>query len=410
MYEDFAGTLAETMWADYDAIPSSDRDVPEITDLTTTVVDGNFPWLLVTVETDADVTGIGEAYPSPGVREIVTDFLRPVLVGQPVTDVGRLYRLMRGILSGRGSQAGIGTIAISGIEIALWDATGKHYGLPVYQLLGGKIRDDVRVYADCHAGEAMASAAESAATEQYEPEQFAAAGRAAAADGFDLLKFDLDVTPGRARNTPSGRLDRSQIDHKRAVVEALDAELPSDVELAVDLHWNFTVESAERLARAIETDRLAWIEDPIPPENVAAMQKLARAIDTPLLTGENRYGRHGFRELIESQAVAYLAPDVPKTGGIAETKAIAEHAETYYQSVVPHNIGSPVATYAAAHVAAAVPNFVALEFHAREVDWWADLVASPTDPIVDGRLPVPDGPGLGIEVDWDVVSAHEKTD
>lgn len=409
MYDDFATTLGETMWAEFDHVPGEGRDVPVITDLSTVVIDGNFPWMLVRVETDEGITGIGEAYPSPGVREVITDFLRPVLIDQPVTDVSRLYRLMRGILSGRGSQEGIGTIAISGIEIALWDATGKYHEIPIYQFLGGKIRDEIRIYADCHAGAAMATAADSTDRDQYRPENFAKAGQQAVEDGFDLIKFDLDVTHESKPNSVAGRLTRSQIDHKRAVIDALDQQLSPEIEVAVDLHWNFTVGTAERLCRSIDTDRLAWIEDPIPPENIAAMKKLERSIDVPLLTGENRYGRHGFRELIEQQAVTYLAPDVPKTGGIAETKTIADLAEGYYQNLVLHNIGSPIATVAAAHVGAAIPNFVALEYHAREVPWWEDLLETPEPLISDGRLHVPDRPGLGIDVDWNVVERYQMS-
>ncbi len=409
MYEDFASTLAATMWADFDETPSRDGPTAEIAALETTVVDGNFPWTIVSVEAADGTVGVGEAYPSPGVREVVTDYLRPVLVGENPLDVERLYRLMRGSLSGRGSQAGVATIAISGVEIALWDLAGKLLGQPVYQLLGGKLREEVRVYADCHAGEAMVeSAEEGQETETYGPEAYARAARAAVADGFDLVKFDLDVPSGREIDTLSGHFDGPEIDHKRRVVEAVTDEIGDDAEVAVDLHWNFSPETAERLCRAIEPYGLAWIEDPLPPENVDAMRELRRRVDVPLLTGENRYGRHGFRELIESQAVDFLAPDVPKAGGIAETKKIAEAAETYYGTLVPHNIGSPVATAATAHLGATVPNFLALEYHAREVPWWEDLLVREEPFIQEGRITVPDEPGLGIDLDWDAVAAHEK--
>ncbi|WP_318570877.1 mandelate racemase/muconate lactonizing enzyme family protein [Salinigranum marinum] len=408
MYEDFASKLAATMWADFDETPARDGPTAEITDLSTTVVDGNFPWTIVTVETDAGPTGIGEAYPSPGVHEIITDYLRPVLVGENPLDVERLYHLMRESLSGRGSQQGVGTIAISGVEIALWDVAGKLLDQPVYQLLGGKMREDVAVYADCHAGEAMvASAAAGQATETYRPEAYAEAARLAVDDGFDAVKFDLDVPSGRDLNRKSRHFDPPEIDHKREIVAAVTEEVGDDAEVAVDLHWNFSPETAERLCHAIEPYDLAWVEDPLPPENTDAMRELKRRVDVTLLTGENRYGRHGFRDLVEEQAVDFLAPDVPKTGGIAETKKIADLAEAYYQALVPHNIGSPVATMATVHVGATVPNFVALEYHARDVPWWEDLVVG--DPLIqDGRIAVPDAPGLGIELDWDVVAEHEK--
>lgn len=411
MYEDFASTLSATMWADFDHKPSRTGGHPaEITDLSTTVIDGNFPWTIVTVETDEGVIGIGEAYPSPGVHEIITDYLRPVLVGENPTDVERLYNLMRESLSGRGSQQGVGTIAISGVEIALWDAAGKLLNQPVYQLQGGKMREEVTVYADCHAGEAMVeSADEGQETETYQPEAYARAARNAVDDGFDIVKFDLDVPSGREFDTLSRHFDPPEIEHKRRVVEAVTDEIGHDAEVAVDLHWNFSPETAERICQAIEPYDLAWIEDPLPPENTDAMRELKRRVDVPLLTGENRYGRHGFRDLIEQQAVDFLAPDVPKTGGIAETKKIAEMAESYYQPLLPHNIGSPVATMATAHVGATVPNFVALEYHAREVPWWDDLLVRKEPLIQNGRIQIPDAPGLGIELDWDVVRKHEKS-
>ncbi|WP_101295855.1 mandelate racemase/muconate lactonizing enzyme family protein [Halegenticoccus soli] len=410
MYEDFASTLAATMWADFDETPRrADGPLAEITDLGTVVVDGNFPWTIVTVETSEGVTGIGECYPSPGVHQIITDYLRPVLVGENPADVERLYNLMRESLSGRGSQQGIGTIAISGVEIALWDATGKLLGQPVYQLLGGKMREEVTVYADCHAGEAMVeSAEEGQATETYEPEAYAAAAQAAVDDGFDIVKFDLDVPSGREFDTLSRHFDPPEIKHKRRVVEAVTGEVGHDAEVAVDLHWNFSPETVERLCRALEPYDIAWIEDPLPPENGDAIRELKRRVNATILTGENRYGRHGFRDLIEGQAVDFLAPDVPKTGGIAETKKIADMAEAYYQALVPHNIGSPVATAATAHVGATVPNFVALEYHAREVPWWEDLLVRDEPFIENGRIQIPDGPGLGIELDWDVVEEHQK--
>jgi galactonate dehydratase len=409
MYEDFASTLAATAWADFDRQPARDGPTPTIADLSTVVVDGNFPWTIVTVETEGGRVGVGEAYPSPGVHEVVTDYLRPVLTGENPLDVERLYYLMRESLSGRGSQWGIGTIAISGVEIALWDLAGKLTGQPVYQLLGGKLRESVTVYADCHAGEAMVeSAEEGQETETYRPAAYARAARAAVEDGFDVVKFDLDVPSGRSIDRKARHFDPHEIDHKRRVVEAVTDEVGGDAEVAVDLHWNFSPESVERLCRAIEPYDLAWVEDPLPPENADAMARLGRETDVPILTGENRYGRHGFRDLVEQEAVAFLAPDVPNTGVISETKKIADLAETYYTTLVPHNIGSPVATVATAHLGAVVPNFLALEFHGREIEWWEDLTAG-DDVIHDGRIEVPDDPGLGIELDWDVVEAHEKT-
>ena len=409
MYEDFATKLATTMWGDYDRTPRRDTEVPEITDVSTIVINGNFPWTIVTIETDSGVTGIGEAYPSPGVHEIITDYLRPVLVGETPLDVERLYHLMRESLSGRGSQQGIGTIAISGVELALWDAAGKYLEQPVYQLLGGKMRDTIRVYADCHAGESMIDAAlagQEAAT--YRPEAYADEARKAVDEGFDLIKFDLDVPSGEEIQTKSRHLTEPEVEHKRRLVEAVAEEVGDEAEYAFDFHWNFSAESAKRVCDEIEQYGPIWIEDPLPPENTDAMADFTARIDVPVLTGENRYGRHGFRDLLEQDAVDFVAPDVPKTGGIAETKKIGDLADTYYCALAPHNIGSPVATMAGVHVGATVPNFLALEFHARDVAWWEDMVDRSEPLIQQGRITVPDDPGLGIELDWDVVEDYRK--
>lgn len=397
------------MWPNFDRAPERTTVTPAITDLSTVVVDGNFPWTIVTVETDAGVTGVGEAYPSPGVHEVITDYLQPVLRDENPLDVERLYHLMRESLSGRGSQQGMGTIAISGVELALWDAAGKILEQPVYQLLGGKMRESVRLYADCHAGEGMVEAAlHEQPTETYKAATYAQAARAAVDDGFEIVKFDLDVPSGREIDTLSRHFDGPEIEHKRALVEAVTEEVGDEAEIAVDLHWNFSVEAAEKLCAALEPYDLAWVEDPLPPENTNAIAQLNRSVEQPLLTGENRYGRHGFRDLLERGAIAFAAPDVPKTGGIAETKKIAELADTYYITLAPHNVGSPVATMAGVHVGATVPNFFALEFHARDVPWWDDLVDA-DDPLIEGgEIRVPDEPGLGIKLDWDVVEEHRK--
>lgn len=409
MYEDFATKLATTMWGDYDRTPERDTESPEITDVDTVVVDGNFPWTIVTIETDTGVRGIGEAYPSPGVHEIITDYLRPVLVGENPLDVERLYHLMRESLSGRGSQQGVATIAISGVELALWDTAGKALDQPVYQLLGGKMRDEVRIYADCHAGESMIDAAiEGQSRETYRPEAYAEEARDAVDEGFDLIKFDLDVPSGHEIGTKSRHLTGPEVEHKRRLVAAVAEEVGDEAEFAFDLHWNFNRESAKRVCDVIEEYDPVWIEDPLPPENTEAMANFAAKVDVPVLTGENRYGRHGFRDLLETGAVDFVAPDTPKTGGIAETKKIGDLADTYYCALAPHNIGSPVATMAGVHVGATVPNFLALEFHARDVPWWEDMVERSEPLIQDGRIRVPDSPGLGIELDWDVVEEHRK--
>jgi L-alanine-DL-glutamate epimerase-like enolase superfamily enzyme len=189
------------------------------------------------------------------------------------------------------------------------------------------------------------------------------------------------------------------------MVRAVRAAVGLDATLAMDCHWKFNVNDAIRLARALEPFDLAWLEDPTPPLNMAAQREVARATKTPICTGENLYRLEGFRELIDSQAARIVAPDIPKMGGLMEFKKVADLAAASYIPMAPHNVSSPVATVAAAEVCAAIPNFLVLEYHAHEVDWWADLVDG-EPPIRDGHVRLNSRPGHGLTLNEDVARAH----
>jgi L-alanine-DL-glutamate epimerase-like enolase superfamily enzyme len=381
------------------------RDV-EITGIETCVVAGNFDWNLVTVHTDAGVTGVGESYRGGAVADIM-EYMGEFLEGENPLDVERLFRLMVQETSGHGGTTGKVVTAASGVEVALWDAAGKILDLPVYQLLGGKYRDEVRLYADCHAGERYAvdrGATEYAGEDAYAPEAYAATARDVADLGFDALKFDLDHPADTDPDPYNGRLRPADVERKRAIVEAVTEAVPADVEVAFDCHWDYAFDAAKRLARALEPYELLWLEDVLPPENVDAQRELARSTETPLATGENRFRVHEFADLLGEHAVDVLTPDPTTCGGLAESKAIASRAEEQYVAFSPHNVCGPVGTMACVHLAAAVPNFDLLEYHALDVEWWADLVAE--DPIEDGRIAVPEEPGLGVTLDEGVVREH----
>ncbi|MFB6280521.1 MAG: mandelate racemase/muconate lactonizing enzyme family protein, partial [Haloferacaceae archaeon] len=168
---------------------------------------------------------------------------------------------------------------------------------------------------------------------------------------------------------------------------------------------SYTAGSARRLLRAVEDHDVWWIEDPVPPENHDVQREVTRAATTPVAAGENVYRTHGHRRLVEEGAVDILAPDVPKVGGMRETRKIAALADLHYVPLALHNVGSPIATMASAHLAAAVPNALAVEFHSYQLGWWADLVEE-DDLIVDGRMTVPEEPGLGLTLDLDAVEEH----
>ena len=367
------------------------RDL-EITDVQTCMVDGNFPWTLVRVYTDAEVAGTGEAYWGAGVPELV-ERMKPFLVGENPLDIDRLYEHLVQKMSGEGSIGGVTVTAISGIEVALHDLAGKVLDVPAYQLLGGKYRDAVRVYCDCHT-EAEADA-EACADE---------AERVVEDLGYDALKFDLDVPSGHERDSANRHLRPGEIRHKVDIVEAVTERVRDRADVAFDCHWSFSGGSAKRLARAVEDTDIWWLEDPVPPENHDVQREVTQSTATPIAAGENVYRKHGQRRLIEEGGVDIVAPDLPKVGGMLETRKIADLADTYYIPVAMHNVASPVATMAAAHVGTSIPNALAVEFHSYELDWWGDLVEETV--IEDGDIVVPEDPGLGVTLDRDVVGDH----
>ena len=387
------------------------RDV-EITGIDTAVVEGNFDWNLVRVHTDAGVTGIGESYRGGGVTDLMA-YMEEFLVGENPLDVERLFRRMVQETSGHGGTTGKVVTAASGIEIALWDLAGKLLEVPTYQLLGGKYRDEVRIYCDLHAGEAYA--VDTGYTEYgdeaaYRPEAYAETAEQAVALGFDAIKFDLDTPADNDPDPFNGRLSAADVADKRDIVAAVDDAVGDDAEIAFDCHWDYTVDSAKRLARALEPYDLLWLEDVVPPENVDAQREVARSTATPLATGENRFRVHEFSDLLYEYAVDVVTPDPTTCGGLAESRAIANRAEENYITFSPHNVCGPVGTMACVHLGASVANFGYLEYHALEVDWWDDLLVRSEPLIRDGRITVPEAPGLGVELDEDVAAEHAAGD
>ena len=367
------------------------RDL-EITDVQTTMVDGNFPWTLVRVYTDAGVVGTGEAYWGAGVPELV-ERMRPFLVGENPLDIDRLFEHLVQKMSGEGSLAGVTVTAISGVEIALHDLAGKVLDVPAYQLLGGKYRDEVRVYCDCHAGDEASPESNADEAERVVEEL-----------GYDALKFDLDVPSGHEKDRANRHLRNPEIEHKVDIVEAVTERVGDRADVAFDCHWTFSGGSAKRLAHALESYDVWWLEDPVPPENHDVQREVTQSTSTPIAAGENVYRKHGQRRLLEEQAVDIVAPDLPKVGGMRETRKIADVADTYYTPVAMHNVSSPVATMASAHVGTAIPNSLAVEFHSYQLGWWSDLVEE--DVIEDGYVEIPETPGLGVTLDVDVVEEH----
>ncbi len=373
-----------------------------ITDLKTATVQANFDWHFVRIYTDAGVTGLGEAYWGAGVEDL-TRKLKGSLVGEDPLNVDRLYTKMMRRMAGAGSQSGATVTAISGVEIALWDLAGKIIGVPVYQLLGGKYRDQVRVYCDSAEGrtEDVASWRERA--------------RFVKSKNFNWYKFDCDGIPKQRARTFGPRTRRGDgwnrtlgDDDIAMIVERLGAARealgtgPEAPEMSVDCHWSFDARDAVRLAEALAPLKLLWLEDPVPPKNCAAMKFVTDRSPVAIATGENLYTKYEFRDLTEEHACDILHVDVPKVGGLKEFQRIADLGDLEFIPVAIHNVASPVGTLACAHVAATLVDFLAIEWHSVDVPWWAETVHYVGPIIENGFIPVPNKPGLGLDLNDEV--------
>lgn len=380
----------------------------KITDVKSLVVEGNFDWILVRVDTDEGISGLGESYASHHSAEIkqFISSLGRLIRGEDPMNIARLTSLM-----GLGRTAGYKVNAIAGIEMALWDLVGKALGAPVHALLGGRLRDEVMFYADCHAGEAVTSLESYGGEyESYAPEAYAANARRVEGEGYRLLKFDFyPGFPGPGGRRIESPLSRADIRHCVEIVDRVRSAIRDETGLALDLGGGYSTGDAVRLAKAFEPYDLEWIEDPVPGANVEALAEVTRSTSTPVLCSytQLRNTRQLAREVIVRQAARLLAIDFGNIGGLQEGRKITDLAELYHMPVATHNIASPVGTAAAAQASATMPNFVALEHHAIGVPWWGGLVKG--GPVVErGCYRINERPGLGVELDEDEVKKHLK--
>ncbi|HXY50151.1 MAG TPA: mandelate racemase/muconate lactonizing enzyme family protein [Terriglobales bacterium] len=410
---------------------SGDDKQVKIVGLKTAVVEGNFDWTFVLVETDEGIRGLGECFFAPGLTSMLRA-LAPVIQGEDPRDIRRLFRKLQLATSGAGSVAGIVYNAISGIEAALWDVLGQWLEVPIYRLLGGKFRDRIRVYADCHGGEALESldavlrsrppswTAEAPAHVPRDyfgesdqapssPEDYRKQALTMRARGYTALKFDLDV-PGTEGSDPYNRcLTSRAIDRMVELLGAAREAVGRDTDLAVDCHWRYSVSDVVRVARELEPFRLLWLEDPVPPGNTGALRAVSSRINIPVATGENLYLFDGFRDLLQTHALGIATPDLQKVGGLSVACQIAEFADGQAIPLAPHNISSPVGTLTSAHFCAAIPNFLALEFHAAQVPFWDDLVEGLEKPLIrNGFIRLPEKPGLGVRLNQEVARRYAR--
>lgn len=343
--------------------------------------------LYIRLETDEGLIGNGECVHGGTGYAAVAHDLAPLLIGEDPRNVEMIWEKIRRARIFDGALAGITVSVLSGIEIALWDLAGKALGLPAYQLLGGTFRDTIRLYCDSHAGR------------DFAPESYAERARAVVALGFDAIKFDVDETQaGHRTDRWNWHASPQEIAWMVERVAAVRDAIGPQIDLAIDMHGKYDTSSGIRVAQALAPFNLLWLEDPVPPENIAAMREVKLHSPVPICTGENLYLRWGFRDLIEREATDIVSPDVPKCGGMSEARKIANIAEVYYMQFAPHNVGGPLSTMASAHVCASVPNFLAMEWHWVDRAEWDQLTFGEMPLIQNGALALTDRPGIGVEI------------
>ncbi len=382
-----------------------DLSINQITDLKCTIL-GQNP--VVRITTDAGISGYGEAETSKAYLKPHVLFYKRYIIGEDPTDVERVMMKIRRL----GSFKPWGS-AVSAIEMALWDIAGKAAGVPVYKLLGGKVRDRVRVY---NGGVRFPMAG-------HTPEDYADAVRKmkAAREGFTIIKQGIGFHGGMVAQNPGlfygeiqggpphanrGLLTERGMKQILACAEAMKGVLGDEVGLALDCGPGWTVPDAIRLARALEPLNVMWLEDMITGDYVPYVladvyREVTRATSTPIHTGEQVYLRQNFKDLIEQKAVRIIGPDPADIGGIAELKWVAEYADLHGILMAPHGIFDGLIGLAAlVHATAAMPqNYIAFEYPVAKPEWWYDIVEGLPDPIVkDGMIAVWDRPGLGVDL------------
>jgi L-alanine-DL-glutamate epimerase-like enolase superfamily enzyme len=370
-----------------------------ITDLRVAVVArAPFTCPLIRIDTNQGICGYGEV--RDGASERYALMLKSRLLRQNPCNVERIFKRIKQFGS-HGRQGG----GVSGVEMALWDLAGKAYGVPVYQMLGGRYRDRIRLYADTPDGDV------SGLKKRIE-------------QGFTFLKMDCGIrsirrVPG-ALSYPTrdtnwrGKHPFTSIqlsDKGAALLAGRFAEAREvvgwEVPIAADHFGNIGVNSCIKLGKALQPYQLAWLEDMVPWEYTDMLKEIKNATDVPLLTGEDIYLLDGFKPLIDERAVDIIHPDLATAGGILETKKIGDYAEQAGMAMAMHFAGTPISFMANLHCAAATENFVALEHHSVDIDWWEDLVTGVAKPLhANGFARVPEEPGLGIELNLDVVKEH----
>ncbi len=361
----------------------------KITDVITLVMGTSWRNLtFVKVETDEGLTGISEVRMNNRTDALVAYIdgaKRRHVIGSDPFNTEDLYQRMFRDDYGRAGE--IVATGISVIEIACWDIVGKALNQPVYRLLGGACRDKIKAYANGWY------------RVERSPEEFHDAAKKVLEKGYKALKFD----PFGA-----GYYELSYEEKLKSVslVEAVRDAVGPEVEILVEMHGRFSPYTAIEIAAELEQYKPSWVEEPVPPDNIAALAKAADQINLPVATGERLHNKFEYRELINLQAADILQPDITQTGGFLETKKIAAMGDMCYMTVAPHNVGGPVSTATALHFAACTTNFKIQEHFNDFSEAWVKEAATGCPEVIDGYFSLPDGPGLGMELNEDLIAQH----
>jgi galactonate dehydratase len=351
------------------------------------------PWRNLTIVellTDEGISGLGEVRMlnhTDALHGYLREAVPRYVIGTDPLDVESLVHRMTRHDYARAGEIAMSALAI--VEIACWDIAGKALGLPVYKLLGGAVRDRVMAYAN--------------GWYQVErtPEEFHAAARAVVERGYRALKLD-----------PFGagmfELDAAESARSIALVEAVRDAVGPEVEILIEMHGRFSAATAIRIAGLLEAYRPGWIEEPVPPENLKALAKVAAHTDIPIATGERLHTRFDYRELFELQAADIIQTDITHSGGLLEAKKLAGTAETHYLLMAPHNVGGPISTAANVHLAATTVNFKVQEHFNDFADPFVKECAPGLPEVVDGYFPLPTAPGLGVSLNHAALAEHPR--
>lgn len=347
--------------------------------------------LFVKIHTNQGIWGCGEGVDAtPGTYHLVKMFGERIKGKSPL-NVHRLFEDIRRSGFFEGAQSGMFVSVLTAVESALWDLAGKALGLPVYQLLGGKFRDKIRVYCDTALYQSRLPT----------PKDFADAALEAKKMGFNAIKFDLDQRDDPNKydlynwTASPGELQR-MYDQIAAAREAVGP----NIDICVDMHGRYDAPTGQQVAKRLEPLNLMWLEEPIPAENPEAYKLITDSTSTPICAGENHYLAHGFRRLLEIGAVDIVMPDLQKAGGLGEGQRIANLANLYYVPFAPHMVASFLGAMASCHVCASVPNFMILEWqiYFHKDPMFKEIVTFDGPMVTNSFIQLSEKPGVGVEI------------